>query len=166
MWFGRIDVLIINSNIPHEYEVDISKLVRYPRSYPSTLLIIADDNTDIFIFAILLRVLDFPEFPFVILWWRYWRSSPPVFSVVRVVRSLAFCVMFYISLFVLFFWPLCCLSFFDLRTPITCLVSSNFHYSINGTCGRNSIFTFVLLPLDRYLCWWVISPEGYHSPSS
>jgi len=29
-------------------------------------------------------------------------SSPPVFSGVRVVRSLVFCVMFYISLFVLF----------------------------------------------------------------
>ena len=42
--------------------------------------------------------------------------SPPVFSAVRDVQSLVFCVVFYRGLFVLlsfFFWPLCCLSFFD-----------------------------------------------------
>ena len=52
-------------------------------------------------------------------------SSPPVFSVVHVTRSLVFCVMFCRSLFVLlyfFFWPLCCL-FFDIRFLITPLVS-------------------------------------------
>jgi len=26
-------------------------------------------------------------------------------------------------------------------------------------------FHFSLLSLDRYLCWWTISPRGYHSPS-
>jgi len=47
---------------------------------------------------------------------------PPVFSVVRVTRSLVFCMMIYRSLFVLlyfFFWPLCYLFFFDLRIMIT-----------------------------------------------
>ena len=46
---------------------------------------------------------------------------------VRVARS-KFCVVFCRSLFVLlsfFFWPLRCLSFFDLRILITTLVSSN-----------------------------------------
>ena len=53
------------------------------------------------------------------------------FSVVRVTRSLVFCVVFPGSLFVLlsfFLWPLCCLSFFDLRILITSLVSSNSSY--------------------------------------
>ena len=53
-------------------------------------------------------------------------SSPPVFSGVRVTRSLVLCVMFCRSLFVLlyfFFWPLCLL-FFDLRILITPLVLS------------------------------------------
>ena len=48
--------------------------------------------------------------------------SPPVFSWVRVSRSLVLCVMFCILLFVLlsfFFWPLRCLSFFDVRILIT-----------------------------------------------
>ena len=43
-------------------------------------------------------------------------SSPPVYSGIRVVRSVVFCVVFCRSLFVplsFFFWPLCCLSFID-----------------------------------------------------
>ena len=46
----------------------------------------------------------------------------PGFSGLRVTRSLLFCVMFCGSLFVFLsflFWPLCCLSFFDLRILIT-----------------------------------------------
>ena len=53
--------------------------------------------------------------------------SSPVFSGVRVTRSLVFCPVFCRLLFVLlyfFFWSLCCLSFF-LRILITPLVSSN-----------------------------------------
>ena len=41
--------------------------------------------------------------------------------------------MFYRSLFVrfsFFFWPLCCLSFFDLRIMITTFVSSNYSYKL------------------------------------
>ena len=30
----------------------------------------------------------------------------------------------------------------------------------------NSIFTFSLLTLGRYLFWWNIIPRGYHPPSS
>jgi len=30
----------------------------------------------------------------------------------------------------------------------------------------NLISTFLLLSLDRYHCWWTISPRGYHPPSS
>jgi hypothetical protein len=56
-------------------------------------------------------------------------SSPPVFSGVRVTRSLVlYTCLFCRSLFVLlyfFFWPLCCLFFFDIRILITPLVSSN-----------------------------------------
>ena len=56
-------------------------------------------------------------------------SSPQVFSGVRVTRSLVLYVMFCRSLFVLlyfFFWPLCCLSFSDLRILIAPLESSNY----------------------------------------
>jgi len=28
------------------------------------------------------------------------------------------------------------------------------------------ISTFLLLLLGRYLCWWTISPRGYHPPSN
>ena len=52
----------------------------------------------------------------------------PVFIGVRVARTLVFCVVFCRSLFVLlsfFCWPLCCLSFFDLRILITPLESLN-----------------------------------------
>jgi len=55
-------------------------------------------------------------------------SSPQVFSGFHVTGSLVLCEMFCRSLFVVlsvFFWPLCCLSFFDLQIQITPLVSSN-----------------------------------------
>ena len=55
-------------------------------------------------------------------------TSHPVFSGVRVTRSLVLCVCFVdrcLSFCPLFFWPLCCLSFFDWWIPITPLVSSD-----------------------------------------
>ena len=58
-------------------------------------------------------------------------NSLPVFSRVCVARSLVFSVVFCSSFFVpisFFFWPLYCLSFFDLRfliTPLLSLSSSN-----------------------------------------
>ena len=51
-------------------------------------------------------------------------SSPPIFSWVRVARSLVLCVVFCRSLS-FFFWSSSCLSF-DLRLLITAFVSSNF----------------------------------------
>ena len=58
-------------------------------------------------------------------------SSPPVFCEIRVVQSLFFCVVFYISFVPLSFftWSLHCLYFFNLRLMITVLVSSNFFSS-------------------------------------
>jgi hypothetical protein len=50
---------------------------------------------------------------------------PPHFSGVRVTRSLVLCVCLLDRCFPLFFWPLCYLSFVDLRILITPLVSSN-----------------------------------------
>jgi hypothetical protein len=52
---------------------------------------------------------------------------PPVFSGVRVTRSLVLCVCFVdrCLFFCTFFWPLCCLFFFDIRILIAPLVSSN-----------------------------------------
>jgi hypothetical protein len=51
-------------------------------------------------------------------------NSPPVFSGVRVARSLVFCVCFVDRCLSFFFWPLFCLSI-DVRIMITPLVSSN-----------------------------------------
>jgi hypothetical protein len=39
-------------------------------------------------------------------------------------------------------------------------------YSRNASCALNLISTFLLLSLDRHLCWWSISLRGYHQPSS
>ena len=55
-------------------------------------------------------------------------SSPPVFSCIRVACSLVFCLVFCRSTFFLlsfFFWPLYCLSYFDIRFLVTPLVPSN-----------------------------------------
>ena len=40
------------------------------------------------------------------------------------------------------------------------------NYSRNALSALNSIFKFLLLSLGWYLCWWTISNEGYHPPSS
>ena len=52
-------------------------------------------------------------------------SSHPIFSGVRVARSLVLCVCFVERCLSFFCWPLCCLFFFDLRIQITALVSTN-----------------------------------------
>jgi hypothetical protein len=52
-------------------------------------------------------------------------SLPPVFSEVRVTRSLVLCVCFVDRCLSFFFWPLCCRFFFNLRILITYLISSN-----------------------------------------
>ena len=48
-------------------------------------------------------------------------NSPPVFSGVRVTRSLVLYVCFVDRCLSFFFWPLCCLFFFDIRILITSL---------------------------------------------
>ena len=80
-----------------------------------------------------------------------------------VARSLIFCAMFCRSLFVLlsfFFWPLCCLSFFDLRILITPLVSSN-------SCIENRQFSTksITFYTNNYImCSFIcrISPHDEH----
>ena len=52
-------------------------------------------------------------------------SSPPVFSGVRVTRSLVLCVCFVHRCLSFFFWQSCSLFFFDLRILITSLAYSN-----------------------------------------
>ena len=73
-------------------------------------------------------------------------SSSPVFSEVSFARSFVFCVVFCRSLFVLLssiFWPLCCLTFSDLRLFITPLVSSNFSLTHYGHYFSSYLFLIV-----------------------
>ena len=69
-------------------------------------------------------------------------SSPPVFSGVRVTRSLVLCVCFVDRCLSFSFWPLCCLFFFDVRILITPLVSSDSSY-------------FGIVPIVWY-CWFFV----------
>ena len=48
-------------------------------------------------------------------------NSPPIFSGVRVTRSLVLYVFFVDRFLYFFFWSLCCLFFFDIRILITSL---------------------------------------------
>ena len=52
-------------------------------------------------------------------WTAYPSGAPLVFSGVRVTRSLVLCLYFVDRFLSFFFWPLCCLYFFDLRILIT-----------------------------------------------
>jgi hypothetical protein len=77
-------------------------------------------------------------------------SSPPVFSGVRVTRSLVLCVVFCRSLFVLlsfFIWSFR-LSFFDLRILITPLISLNSFSNISNTIWS--------IPSNDYVLWVVV----------
>jgi hypothetical protein len=81
-------------------------------------------------------------------------SSPPVFSGIRVTRSLVLYVCFCRTLFVLlyfFFWPLCCLFFFDIRVLIAPLVSSN------SSCGSYQYFPEKGLLLTRKLLNFILT---------
>ena len=59
-------------------------------------------------------------------------NSLPGFSGVRVNQCLALYVCFIDRCLSFFFWPLCCLFFFDLRILMATLVSSNssFHFQL------------------------------------
>jgi len=77
----------------------------------------------------------------------------PVFSEVRVARSLVFCVMFCVSLCVLLSFSsltLCCLSF-DIRLLITPVVSSNF--SSDCKLYVSVLYTYILFTerTDTYM---------------
>jgi hypothetical protein len=93
-------------------------------------------------------------------------SSPPVFSHWSSCYSIFSCIcMFCRSLFGLlyfFFWPLCCLFFFDIRILIAPLVSSNSSYSLcfDPTGSEPTIyhtrFTLISLRFDfrtHFLIW-------------
>ena len=76
-------------------------------------------------------------------------SSPSVFIGVCVVQSLVSCIVFCRLLFVLlslFFWLVCCLSFFDLRILITPFVSSHSSYS------RTEYDIAYVLTLIQHMC--------------
>ena len=109
--------------------------------------------------------------------------STPVFSGVRAAQSLVFCGVFCRSLFVILsflFWPLYCLSFFDLRFLTTHLVSSAFSYG--GYCclfylyGFRSYFNFVVWGrcvcrsngswIYNYLCNQCLSAETFFVSSN
>jgi hypothetical protein len=82
-------------------------------------------------------------------WWRLLTlpehmSSPTLYSVVRVTRSLVLYVCFVdrcLSFCTFSFWPLCCLFFFDIRILIASLVSSNsyFHFRVIEALCRNDV---------------------------
>ena len=85
-------------------------------------------------------------------------SSPAVFSGVRVTRSLVLCVCFVercLSFSPFFFWPLCCLFFFDIRILVIPLVSSSSSYN---RCERkwvtwkqlHAILLFIDINIHRY----------------
>ena len=82
--------------------------------------------------------------------------SPAIFSVVRVARSVVFCVVFLLS----FFWSLCCLLFFSLRPLITPLVSSNSscrnYLHFRSTRFKLPVLVwFALLDL-LFSAWWFV----------
>jgi hypothetical protein len=89
-------------------------------------------------------------------------SSPPIFSGVRVTRSLVLYVCFVNRCLFFFFWPLCCLSFFDIQILITPLVSSN------SSCPFVLFLLLIVLSvLLRYTdadcvdyCFTIISYDG------
>jgi hypothetical protein len=82
-------------------------------------------------------------------------SSPPAFSGVCVIRSLVLCVCFVDRCLSFFFWPLCCLFFFDLRILITSLVSSNFSFrqSLNHFLLTNLIIIGPFTCSHVLICW-------------
>ena len=73
-------------------------------------------------------------------------SSPPIFSGVRVARSLVLCVCFVERCLSFFCWPLCCLFFFDLWIQTTTLVSTNSSLDnlLNSWHYRRHVLLFIV----------------------
>ena len=91
----------------------------------------------------------------VVEWWYNLNAhlnAPPVFSGVRVTRSLVLYVCFIdrcLSFCTFFVWPLCCLFFFDIRILITPLVSSNSSCQLDiGTILQKNM-SFII-----WVSWW------------
>jgi hypothetical protein len=55
----------------------------------------------------------------------------------------------------------------DLQFPIFRFLSvpDDGHFR-NASCALDLISTILLLSQDRYHCWWLLIPDGYHPPSS
>jgi hypothetical protein len=121
--FATMTWLTVIEYMCHKWTRIFSTCRRNSRSFPRSWLITG------FVARITRRVtlveqelLTFPEH----------LSSPPVFSGVRVTRSLVLYVCFVdrcLSFCTVFSWRLCCLFFFDIRILIAPLVSSNFSYA-------------------------------------
>ena len=77
------------------------------------------------------------------------------FSRVRVTRSLVLCVCFVDRCLYFYFWPLCCLSFSDIRILIIPLVSSNSSLKSNSKenffCQKNCSLGATITP-PLYTC--------------
>ena len=94
--------------------------------------------------------------------WVY--PQPPDFSGVNVTRSLVSCVCFVYPCLLLFFWPLCCLSF-HLRILITPLGSSN---SYQPTCPNTYLSPYVKIqcpskPVETHMSNQPISKSNVHA---
>ena len=75
-------------------------------------------------------------------------SSPPVFSGVRVTRSFVLWVCVVDRCFSFFFWPLCCLFFYDIRIMV--ITSSVLvKLEIENTIETNVCF----IPLPTHINW-------------
>jgi hypothetical protein len=93
----------------------------------------------------------------------YPSGALPVFSGVRVTQSLVLCVCFVDCCLSFFFWPLCCLFFFDIQILITPLVSSNLvyvHFCFKNIKVNEDVFgmkhpLIVNLPVSSFLCIYV-----------
>jgi hypothetical protein len=90
-------------------------------------------------------------------------SAPPDFSGVRVNLIVSFMCMFCRLLVVLlyfYFWPLCCLFFFDIQILITPLVSSNPSYKEQSTEHfQDSVlisYIFCVLGLFMIMKFWIM----------
>ena len=107
--------------------------------------------------------------------WLYYKSNTTYrtpeftsrFSGVCVTRSLVFCVVFCRWLFVLlsfFFWPLCCLSFFDLRLIAHLLSLPNNVWETYCFCSVSSssyyYYYYYIMVLFKQLYWLsCLSPD-------
>ena len=85
-------------------------------------------------------------------------TLPKHMSSPRVTRPLVLCVMFCRSLFVhlsFFFWPLCCLFFFESRILITPLVSSNSSCPCVSFLLAIVLSVFLRVTNSDYLPWYL-----------